>query len=395
MKRNLTLSYFISPLTQTWFWLGIWMPYYLLFTNYAGIGLIEMVGYLTITLIDIPTGAIADLLGKKKTLLLSFLFATIGNLMMGLAGNFSLLFYSVFAIGIGSALYSGTHEALIFDSLKQLKQEDFFKKVLSRIHVIDLLTLCAAGLIGSRLYVINHHLPFLLTAAATFLGFVISLFLKEPDIDTEKFSFTNYLRQTTQGFSQLFPDRQTTFFVLKLILILSFGYILKESLDMSLAIKFGLKDSQLGVVFAILPLISAGAVYLYSKRAHLLPNTLIYFLVPIIFYATTIFSPWFTLPIGLFTIVLRNFSFPILEIASSDSINRFISSKYRATALSTLNTLTALPYVATAYFIGYFIDTSSATHTITVISLVYILITLTLHLFSPKTQPAIQPTSPK
>ena len=65
-KRNIVLAYILGYLKQSWFWLGIWVFYYLRFTNYAGIGIIESVMILTMTVGEIPTGAIADLLGKKK-----------------------------------------------------------------------------------------------------------------------------------------------------------------------------------------------------------------------------------------------------------------------------------------------------------------------------------------
>jgi len=71
-KRNVLLSYLLAFSKTTWFWLGIWIFYYLRFTDYAGIGLIETVLIVTVTLAEIPTGAIADLIGKKKTLILPF-----------------------------------------------------------------------------------------------------------------------------------------------------------------------------------------------------------------------------------------------------------------------------------------------------------------------------------
>src|SRR3989344_1850334 len=117
--RNIRIAYLLAAMKNSWFWLGIWIFYYLRFTNYAGIGLIETILIVTLTLMEIPTGAIADLLGKKKTLILAFLFELIGGLMMAIAPNFSVLAGSVFVMCVGGALYSGTLEALVYDSLKQ------------------------------------------------------------------------------------------------------------------------------------------------------------------------------------------------------------------------------------------------------------------------------------
>lgn len=69
--RNIKLIYILSILYNSWFWIGIWVLYYLRYTSYAGIGLLESVMIFTSTTTEIPTGAIADLLGRKKTLTMS------------------------------------------------------------------------------------------------------------------------------------------------------------------------------------------------------------------------------------------------------------------------------------------------------------------------------------
>ena len=74
LQRNIKLAYLFSFFNYAWFWLGIWVFYYLRFTTYGGIGLIETVLIATMTLAEIPTGAVADLLGKKWSLTIAFLF---------------------------------------------------------------------------------------------------------------------------------------------------------------------------------------------------------------------------------------------------------------------------------------------------------------------------------
>ena len=73
------------------------------------------------TLGEIPTGAIADLLGKKKTLLISFLLMALGLFGIGLTPDFLFLAVWVFIAGVGASFYSGTLEALVYDSLKEIK----------------------------------------------------------------------------------------------------------------------------------------------------------------------------------------------------------------------------------------------------------------------------------
>ena len=108
-NRNVAIAYALAYLKQSWFWLGVWIFYYLRFTDYAGIGLIESVMIITMTVGEIPTGAIADLLGKKKTLALAFLLKSSGSFLMALASGFSTVLIAVIVMSIGGTLFSGAY----------------------------------------------------------------------------------------------------------------------------------------------------------------------------------------------------------------------------------------------------------------------------------------------
>ena len=89
--KNVKIAYYLSFLWRSWFWLGIWVFYYLRFTDYAGIGFLEAVMITTSTLGEIPTGAIADILGKKKAVSIAFFLGGLGNLIMAFAPNYWVL----------------------------------------------------------------------------------------------------------------------------------------------------------------------------------------------------------------------------------------------------------------------------------------------------------------
>ena len=196
MSHNITLAYFLTFFKNTWFWLGIWVFYYLSLTNYAGIGLIETTLIVTYTLFEIPTGAIADLFGKKVTLILSFLLEAIGGFFMATATDLNSLIGAVFIMCLGGVLYSGTIDALVYDSLKQDGNEESYDKVISNITSISLIAPAICSIIGGYFYLIHPTLPFWANFTGYVLGLIFSLFLIEPKIDSIKFSFKNYLLQT-------------------------------------------------------------------------------------------------------------------------------------------------------------------------------------------------------
>ena len=359
-NRNIRLVYVLAAAKRSWFWLGIWVFYYLRFTNYAGIGILETILVVTFTLTEIPTGAIADLLGKKKALILAFLFQAAGAFIMAAAQNFEMLALSVGVMCVGGSLYSGTADALVFDSLKEEGKEKLYDKKISNINTIQLIVPAICSIIGGYLYTISPSLPFYANGVGYVLGLCVALFLIEPHIDTEKFSMRNFITQNKQGLKQLFNTSEMKRYTLLLISIASIIVISWEMLDAFLAFEFGFNEVQLGILTAILFVISAGASQLTPLlRKRLQDNTLV-FILGIGMGITFILSPFLGLVFGGVSLALRASFQSIFENTSSIIINNHTESKYRATTLSTFNMMSNVPYVLGAYLVGVLADVYSA-----------------------------------
>lgn len=360
MNRNIKLAYLLAFAKNTWFWLGIWIFYYLSFTNYAGIGIIETVLIITITLTEIPTGAVADLFGKKKTIVLAFFLEAIGGLMMAFAPNFEVIVLSVFVMCVGGSFYSGTLEALVYDSLKEEGKTEKFDKVISNISSISLLAPAICSIIGGFIYSIDPRWPFILNALGYTFGLFAAFFLIEPHVDTIKFSFKNYLNQTRQGLKQLF---KSTDIKLQTIFMLSIGFVVvisSEMVDSFLSFEFGYTDKQLGILWSVIFILSALASQFTPKINKLfgLKNSLI--LTGLIMVISYVVSPFVGLVIGGLSLIVRASLQGIFGNLSSIIINNNTESKDRATTLSTFNMVKNIPYVLSAYFIGSISDLFSA-----------------------------------
>lgn len=360
MERNIKIAYVLTVLKNSWFWLGIWVFYYLLFTNYAGIGIIESGLIIGMTIGEIPSGAIADLLGKKKTLLISFALMGIGLAGIGFSPNFFWLAVFVFLSGIGGSFYSGTFEALIYDSLKEIKKESLYSKVISNIGSLQLITTAIAGIIGGFLYSYSPRYPFFLHGLFYFIGFILCLLLLEPAIDTEKFSLKNFFIQTKQGFRELNKNSEV---LRQTLLLLSFGGIIviaDEMLNGFLGVEFGFNEQMAGILWAVI-------YFLSSLISQITPRLIKYFkenrsliLLGILLGFSFVASPYLGLIMGGFSLLFRSSLQVLFNNFSSIVINKNTEAKYRATTLSTFTMLKNLPYVLSAFFIGSLADIYSA-----------------------------------
>lgn len=95
-------------------------PFMMLFllgsgNSFASVGFLIGFREFCINATNIPAGAIADLYGRRRCMLLSYLAYMIAFLCFGLLPNqLVYLFLAVFFFGIGEAFREGTHKSMIF-----------------------------------------------------------------------------------------------------------------------------------------------------------------------------------------------------------------------------------------------------------------------------------------
>lgn len=137
IQRNIFINYIYTGIKCMDMTSSIWVLY-LAYRgmNLAEIGLLEGIFHLTSMLFEIPTGAIADLLGRKKTIVLSRISALIATLLMISANGFWGFAISFIFSAASFNLSSGSEEALVYDSLKQLGKEEQYVKVNGRLNFI-------------------------------------------------------------------------------------------------------------------------------------------------------------------------------------------------------------------------------------------------------------------
>jgi MFS family permease len=87
--------------------------------SFSQIGLLVAVRELFVNLFEIPSGALADLYGRRRCMLLSFASYIVSFLLFGLADGFWPLAVAMLFFGGGEAFRTGTHKAMIFSWLRQ------------------------------------------------------------------------------------------------------------------------------------------------------------------------------------------------------------------------------------------------------------------------------------
>ena len=93
------------------------------------IGLLIACRDLTVNLLEIPSGAIADSFGRRRSMMISFVAYIVSFVILGSATNTALLFAGMLFYGVGDTFRTGTHKAMIFEWLRLNNRSDERTKI--------------------------------------------------------------------------------------------------------------------------------------------------------------------------------------------------------------------------------------------------------------------------
>jgi len=106
---------------------------------------------LTVILLELPTGIMADLIGRKKTFCLSLIISLIFSVVILFGNGIVILCLGMLIYGLNRAISSGSFEALFIDSYINEFGKDKLHVVMTRINVLEALGLSAGALTGGYL----------------------------------------------------------------------------------------------------------------------------------------------------------------------------------------------------------------------------------------------------
>jgi MFS family permease len=182
---KLALAYFFSTL---YFYIPVGTLYLLgKGLNYVQINSLWGIIVGTMFLTEIPTGMVADRLGRKRAVNLALGLQVLGEVIYVFAGSYSLFALAAVVGGLGFAFGSGCVEALVYDALKADGREGEMSKAMGLIEaaqrLANLLAFPVGGLLARNLTQERFVLAIALTACMVGIGFLISFAVKEHEIE--------------------------------------------------------------------------------------------------------------------------------------------------------------------------------------------------------------------
>jgi MFS family permease len=355
LRSNITKLYLIKVAK----WFMLFMPIIVLFYQENGLEmqdvfLLQGVYSVAIVLLEIPSGYLADVLGRKQTLIIGSFLGFGGFVIYSFSYGFWGFLLAEMTMGIGQSLISGADSALLYDSLKAMDRQDKYLKTEGRMVSIGNFAEAIAGILGGLLAEISLRTPFYAQTAVAFLGIPAAIMLIEPvrQRKLSKMGFRDILAIVRYA---LVENRQ-----LKWNIIFS-AVIGATTLTMAWFVQpyfrhVDLELSLFGVFWTLLNMTVAVASYFAYKVEYRLGQVkmilFIAILIPLLYFITSrIDMIWGIAVLFLFYLV-RGVATPVLK----DYINRIAESQTRATVLSVRNFLIRVLFAGIGPFLGWYTD---------------------------------------
>ena len=134
---------------------------------------------------EIPTGYLADSIGRKKTIILGVILNIIANLLMFVAYGFWPFAAITALLSLSFSCFSGTDDAIIYDSLREIGDEKSLLRIsgkyLSAARISKIFTPFIGALIAENLTNFQFNILLFINSFSSFGALATSIRLTEPN----------------------------------------------------------------------------------------------------------------------------------------------------------------------------------------------------------------------
>jgi MFS family permease len=375
IEKNVWTYYFYSTFSE----LLILGPILVLFLTAKGltfteIMLLQSISAISVFFFEVPTGAVADKLGRKYSILIGAFLWAIGLLLYVVGKNFLVFALSEITFSLGSAFKSGADSALIYDSLKMLKREKEYQKVEGKARSYSLYAQALGSVLSSFLYEKNINLPLIVSIIFMVVTIVAVLMFKEPEVEGKIGRYgINYFKQIKEsGKYILNHDKLKAIVFFSMIFFIfyrtGFWYFQPYMEGVNIPVRY------FGVLFFIFNITAA----FISKRSSYImertkPKTLTFmaFLMIASFLILGTVRVWG----GVFAILLQQAARGLYRPVTTKYLNKHIPSDKRSTILSFQSLCTNLAVAVAFPLMGILKDSTDIFTTHLILSVAMIVLT--------------------
>ena len=349
------------------------LPIFVLFyqendLSLAQIFLTQAVYSIGVVVLEIPSGYFSDHFGRKPTLIIATLFWFLGYLVYALSGTFGGFIVAELLIAVGASFLSGTTDALAYDSLLELKEEDRYRSVASHQSFLHFASEGIISVLGGLIALVSLRMTFVVTLPFLALGFLIALTFQEPK--RHRIQETQHLKKIWNVCTHTLIRSAPLRSIILLWAIVSTMSLTLFWLTQPFELMVEVPLVWFGVVHGVIVFAGAIASKCTPFLARWMDDRLLMLLIAGAVAVSYLALGFVTTLYGLAFFFVVRIAWSLLTPLTSDLINRMTTSDVRATTLSMRSFLGRIIFAISSPFIGAMMDTSSLPETMLIVGLI-------------------------
>lgn len=221
-NKNIKLIYGYSFFQMFLVCIPVLVPYWKnLGLNISEVFLLQGIFGAVLIIFDLPAGYIADLLGRKKTMLVGSIITALGYQILWLGTTFTHFAIFEMVVGIGLSLQSGSDVAVLFNSAELAGKKNEVGHFLSKRLSIQTFSEGIASLLAAALSLVSLQLPVTVNAFTPWMMVAFACSIKEPP--SEKLNSKSHLANLKLIGQALFGHSQLLTWVIVSFVVYSFA----------------------------------------------------------------------------------------------------------------------------------------------------------------------------
>lgn len=348
-RRNIKLEYLFTFVKN----FNLTNAFWLIYLAFKGltlfqIGIVEAIFHLTSFTMEIPTGAIADLYGRKVSRLIGLLLYIGYITILVLSDNFYLIAIAFVLCGLSYTLESGAGDALVYDSLLETGNEDDYKGVQANKEILFQVASIISTIVAGYVALHDYDLIFKIMILITIAAFLVVVRMKETTLHEQgEKVIKKFKHQYIDSLSYIW-HRKNLLLLIIIVSLFTFPVTTLFFYAQNYFISKGFNEFEIALILGLHSLGSVLGAYYISRREH--DDRTLFIIFPLI----QIILLWlFITEYGFIALILLGPIDSILYVVFSDYINKLVPSTKRATILSVSGMLFSFLMILVFPLIGY------------------------------------------
>lgn len=299
------------------------------------VGFAETVFHIVSLIAEIPSGMFADVMGRKKSLIVSCFMGMLSAAVRGFLPGFPCVLISIGFSALSYNFASGSDSALAYDSLLEEGQESKYDKYISTQTAIYRISNGIATLFAGVAVIMGNRNAQMLSLGISAVNMAFLLFLKENKV-IEKKSGDTLVKRVKDVFSGSFGflkgNKMVAGLIFRNALVGGIDVLLLFFLQAKLPMT-GIPDWSLGPLLFIMSMGGIAGAFAAGKVKKITLGKLFIFCLSLALtgLVSEFTGIWYLMTIGGF---LTAFADDLIQIRSDIALNQMVPPEQRATLIS-------------------------------------------------------------